>query len=62
VGWWADFLETALFEYYRREKSESGFNADKRFSGWKIWQKFDDHIHTALMLKGVWHNLIWLGG
>jgi transposase len=51
-----------LSEYYRREKSESGFSADKRFSGWKIWQKLEDRIHTALMLKGVWHNLIWLGG
>ncbi|MCL1970312.1 MAG: hypothetical protein FWF66_02490 [Candidatus Bathyarchaeota archaeon] len=51
-----------LSEYYRREKSESGFSADKRFSGWKIWQKREDRIHTAQMLKGVWHNLIWLGG
>jgi len=46
-----------LSEYYRREKSESGFSADNRFSGWKIWQKREDRIHT-----GVWHNLIWLGG
>jgi transposase len=51
-----------LSEYYKRERSESGFSADKRFSGWKIWQKLEERIHTAQMLKGVWHNLIWLGG
>jgi transposase len=51
-----------LSEYYKRERSESGFSADKRFSGWKIWQKREDRILTAQMLKGVWHNLIWLGG
>jgi len=51
-----------LFEYYRRERSESGFSADKRFSGWKIWQRLEDRILCAQMLKGVWHNLVWLGG
>jgi len=51
-----------LREYFRREHSESSFSADKRFNGWKIWQKRDDRIHTATMLKGVWHNLLWLGG
>ena len=53
------YLFLFLFEYYRWEKSESGVSADKRFSGWKIWQKLEDRIHTALMLKGVWHDLIW---
>ena len=51
-----------LSEYFRREHSESGFSADKRFDGWKIWQRRDDRIHTATMCKGVWHNLLWLGG
>jgi transposase len=51
-----------LGEYFRREHSESGFSADKRCCGWKIWQRRDDRIHTATMCKGVWHNLLWLGG
>lgn len=51
-----------LREYFRRERSESGFSADKRFDGWKIWQKREDRILTAQILKGVWHNLLWIGG
>lgn len=51
-----------LKEYFRRECSESGFSADKRSDGWKIWQRRDDRIETATMCKGVWHNLLWLGG
>ena len=51
-----------LREYFRRENSESGFSADKRCDGWKIWQRRDDRIETATMCKGVWHNLLWLGG
>jgi len=51
-----------LAEYFRRQRSESSFSADKRFNGWKIWQKREDRIHTATMCKGVWHNLLWLGG
>jgi transposase len=50
-----------LSEYFRREHSESGFSADKRCDGWKIWQRRDDRIETATMFKGVWHNLLWLG-
>ncbi len=51
-----------LKEYYKRENSESGFSADKRCDGWKVWQKLDDRIDTAVMCKGVWHNLLLLGG
>ena len=51
-----------LSEYFRREHSESGFSADKRCDGWKIWQRRDDRIKTATICKGVWHNLLWLGG
>ena len=51
-----------LSEYFRREHSESGFSADKRCDGWKIWQRRGDRIETATMCKGVWHNLLWLGG
>ena len=50
-----------LGEYFRREHSDSGFSADKRCCGWKIWQRKDDRIETATMCKGVWHNLLWLG-
>ena len=51
-----------LQEYFKREHSESGFSADKRFNGWKIHERKDDRIQTATICKGVWHNLIWLGG
>lgn len=51
-----------LGEYFRRERSESGFSADKRCDGWKIWERREDRIQTATLLKGVWHNLLWLGG
>lgn len=51
-----------LKEYFRRELSESGFSADKRFCGWKIWQHRGDRIETATICKGVWHNLLCLGG
>jgi len=66
---WKDMIRDFMFypflflqEYFRREHSESGFSADKRFNGWKIWERRDDRIQTATMCKGVWHNLIWLGG
>jgi transposase len=49
-----------LKKYYKRENSESGFSADKRCDGWKVWQRLDDRIDTAVMCKGVWHNLLWL--
>lgn len=50
-----------LEEYFKREGSESGFSVDKRMCGWKIWQKRDDRIETALMCKGLWHNLMRIG-
>jgi transposase len=66
---WKDMISDFMYypflflkEYFRREHSESGFSADKRFNGWKIWERRDDRIQTATMCKGVWHNLIWLGG
>jgi transposase len=49
-----------LSQYYLRVNSESGFSADKRSGGWKIWQKLEDRILTAQMIKGVWHNLVWI--
>ena len=66
---WKDLIRDFMYypylflkEYFRREHSESGFSADKRFNGWKIWERRDERIQTATMCKGVWHNLIWLGG
>lgn len=50
-----------LKEYYRRENSESGFSADKRAFGWKIWQKRDDRIDTAMTCISVLHNLFRMG-
>jgi transposase len=49
-------------EYFRRESSESGFSADKRCCGWKIWQRLEEWIQTAIMCKGLRHHLLWLGG
>ena len=50
-----------LREYYKRENSESGFSADKRMVGWKIWQKNDDRIDTAISCIAVLHNLFRMG-
>ncbi len=66
---WKDIIRTLmtdpiafLKEYYRRENSESAFAADKKFDGWKVTQKLDERISTAVMCKGVWHDLLWLTG
>ena len=50
-----------LCEYFQRNNSESGFSGDKKLCGWKVWQKRAERIDTSLLLKGVWHNLMWLG-
>ena len=50
-----------LKEYYRRELSESGFSADKRTLGWKIWQRRDDRIDTAIGCFATLHNIIRIG-
>lgn len=50
-----------LREYFKRNNSESGFSADKRLCGWKVWQKREERIGTSLMCKGLWHNLMQLG-
>jgi len=62
---WKDTMEdfvndtmTYLRQYYLRNNSESGFSADKRWFGWKVGQKRDDRISTALTCTGVWHNLM----
>ena len=65
---WKKILEEFVYdqfpylkEYYKRNNSEGGFSDDKRLCGWKIWQKREDRIDLALMSKGVWHNLMWVG-
>ena len=62
---WKDTMEefvndtmTYLRQYYLRNNYESGFSADKRWFGWKVGQKRDDRIGTALTCTGVWHNLM----
>ncbi len=52
---------TYLSEYYKRENSESGFSVDKRAFGWKIWQKRDDRISTAIDCVVALHNLFRMG-
>ncbi len=62
---WKSLMENSmafLKEYYRRESSESGFSSDKKSNGWQVWQKRDDRIVTSIMCKGIWHNLLLLGG
>ncbi|MBI4176184.1 MAG: ISNCY family transposase [Candidatus Aenigmarchaeota archaeon] len=47
-----------MAEYYLRNNSESGFSVDKRASGWKVWQIREERIDTAIMCKGLWHDLM----
>ncbi|RZB30859.1 MAG: hypothetical protein AEth_00813 [Candidatus Argoarchaeum ethanivorans] len=47
-----------LEQYYLRNNSESGFSADKRRFGWKVMQKREDGVETALTCTSVWHNLL----
>ncbi len=62
---WKDIMEdfvnntfSYLGQYFLRNNSESGFSADKRMFGWKVGQKREDRIETALNCTGVWHNLM----
>lgn len=47
-----------LEEYFKRNNSESQFASDKKLFGWRISQKRDDRIDTALLVRMVWHNLL----
>lgn len=49
-----------LEEHFKRNNSESEFSADKKMFGWKVKQKRDDRINTALFCRDVWHNLFRL--
>lgn len=46
-----------LEQYYKRENSESGFSQDKRWFGWKVEQRREDRIKTAITCTNIWHNL-----
>jgi len=49
-----------LREYYRRNQSESGISEDKRRFGWRIAQRREDRVDTAVFCAALWHNLFWL--
>ncbi|MCG2717586.1 MAG: ISNCY family transposase [Nanoarchaeota archaeon] len=49
-----------LKEYFQRNNSENGFSEDKRRLGWKLAQKREDRIDTAIFCNQLWHNLFWL--
>lgn len=49
-----------LEEYFKRENSESGFGADKKMFGWRVRQRREDRMDTALFCRDIWHNLFRL--
>jgi len=49
-----------LEEYFQRNNSESAFGADKKMFGWRVRQKRDDRIDTALFCRDIWHNMFRL--
>jgi len=59
-----DFVTDSVYyveDYFKRNRSESGFSEDKKRTGWQLGQKRADRIDTADMLTSLWHNLSWLG-
>lgn len=64
---WKDMLklfvgntQEYLFEYFKRNQSESCFSEDKRRFGWMVRQKRLDRIDRAVFARTIWHNLFWL--
>lgn len=49
-----------LQEFFKRNNSESGFSNDKKMFGWKVEQKKEDRIETAIFCKMIWRNLFRL--
>jgi len=47
-----------LKEYFQRVNSENGFAQDKKLFGWRVSQKIDERIDTALFCRLIWHDLI----
>lgn len=66
INWYGimkNFVEDTmkyLEEYFKRNNSESGWSADKKMFGWRVKQKRDDRINTALFCRAIWHNLLRL--
>lgn len=55
-----EFLTNTLLyleQYYLRNNSEAEFSVDKRWFGWKLGQKREGRLDTALACINVWHNL-----
>lgn len=55
-----EFVENTvpyLEQYYRRNHSEAEFSVDKRWFGWKVEQRREDRIDTAITCINLWHNL-----
>lgn len=46
-----------LEQYYKRQNSESGFSQDKKWFGWKVEQRREDRIGTAISCSNILHNL-----
>jgi len=46
-----------LGQYYLRNNSEAGFSVDKRWFGWRVNQRREDRIDTAISCMNTWHNL-----
>ena len=53
---------TYLKEYFRRNASESGFSADKRFLGGIMTRRRADRIEVSGFCKGLIHNLMLMNG
>lgn len=49
-----------LKEYFKRNNSESQFAVDKKLFGWRISQKIESRMDTALFVNVVWKNLFKL--
>lgn len=47
-----------LKEYFQRVNSENGFAQDKKLFGWRVSQKIEERIDTALFCRLIWHDLI----
>jgi len=47
-----------LKEYFQRVNSENGFAQDKKLFGWRVSQKIEERIDTALFCRVIWHDLI----
>ena len=51
-----------LREYFRRNNSEAGFSADKRFLGGVMTRRRADRIEVSGFCKGLIHNLMLMNG